>query len=328
MDTGFGVKRVDDPNLLAIVRAVTVDLTYRQGAISVLTAGVLFSFTAIFFRALEHANDWQFLTVRGGSAALVLLCVAWIRRRRADVARVSLGGRTIVAGLLMAAMAVCFVLALARTTAALTIFMLPAAPFFGAFFGRVFLGESVSLLTLGAMAVAAVGVAVMVGSGIEAGQTSGVIFAAAIPVMLGLYNVLIRSGGHQADPLQPAIIAGVAILIGAGWVSFATVGLAYSAKDFLLAFAAGGIALGLGLPLYNIGHRSVPTAQVSLLNLSEIVLTPLWVWIWPGEVPSGGTLIGGAVVLSAVVYLVIASDRAVREPRNPAPDPPRVSTAE
>jgi len=288
------------------------DLSYRQGAVSVLIAGVLFSFTAILFRGLENANDWQFLTLRGGSAALVLLIVASIRRKGRAVPFDQINARTVVAGLLLASMSVLFILALARTTAALTIFMLAAAPFFGAFFGRVVLREGVSRVTVGAMTAAVVGVAIMVGSGIDAGQTSGVILAATIPIMLGLYNVLIRAGGNKADPVLPAIIAGVALLIVAGIVSLVTVGLEYSVRDLLLGLGAGGIALGIGLPLYNLGHRSVPTAQVSLLNLSEIVLTPMWVWIWPGEVPSSGTLIGGAVVLAAVVYLVIASDRESR----------------
>jgi drug/metabolite transporter (DMT)-like permease len=288
------------------------DLSYRQGAVSVLAAGVLFSFTAVLFRGLENSNDWQFLTIRGGSAALVLLIVVFVQRKGRPVSLGQIDGRTIVAGLLLASMSVLFILALARTTAALAIFMLAAAPFSGAFFGRVVLREHVSMITVGAMAAAVAGVAIMVGSGIDAGHTSGVILAAALPIMLGLYNVLIRSGGTRADPVMPAIIAGVALVIVAGIVSLVTVGLEYSLHDLLLGFVAGGIALGIGLPLYNVGHRSVPTAQVSLLNLSEIVLTPLWVWIWPGEVPSSGTLIGGAVVLAAVVFLVVASDRASR----------------
>jgi len=74
-----------------------------------------------------------------------------------------------------------------------------------------------------------------------------------------------------------------------------------------LACVSGGVALGIGLPLFNLGHRSVPAARVSLLLMTEIVLAPLWVWIWPGETPRVGTLIGGAIVLAAVVWLVTKS---------------------
>ncbi len=298
----------------AVMRALVgeAELNYRQGAGVVLVAGVMFSFTALLFRALDDANDWQFLTIRGGSTALVLLLVAYIRRNKRPVHFDQIDGKVVLAGLLIAAMSILFILALARTTAALTTFLLAAAPFFGALFGRLFLKEAVSMITVAAMLAAMSGVAVMVGFGIEAGQTTGVLFAALIPVVLGLYNVLLRSKGSSVDPILPAIIAGTALVVVAAGVSLTTVGLALSAKDMLLGFAAGGVVLGVGLPLFNLGHRSVPTAQVSLLNLSEIVLAPLWVWIWPGEVPSVGTLIGGAIVLAAVVFLVVASDRAIR----------------
>ena len=80
--------------------------------------------------------------------------------------------------------------------------------------------------------------------------------------------------------------------------------------DALLACITGGFALGVGLPMFNLGHRSVAAARVSLLLMTEVVLAPLWVWIWPGETARVGTLIGGGIVLGAVVWLVTrASDR-------------------
>ncbi len=288
------------------------ELDYRQGAAIVLLAGVMFSFTALLFRALESANDWQFLTIRGGSTALVLLGVAYIRRKGRPVQFSEVDLKVVVAGLLLGSMSILFILALARTTAALTTFLLAAAPFSGAFLGRIFLREKVTGATVGAMVGALVGVAIMVGAGIEAGQSSGVLLAALIPLLLGIYNVLLRSKGSAVDPILPAIIAGTSLAIVTGIVSLVTVGLAMSVRDLLLGFAAGGVVLGMGLPLFNLGHRYVPAAQLSLLNLSEIVLTPLWVWIWPGEVPSIGTLVGGAIVLVAVVFLVVATDRRLK----------------
>jgi drug/metabolite transporter (DMT)-like permease len=87
--------------------------------------------------------------------------------------------------------------------------------------------------------------------------------------------------------------------------------LAVSWRDAGLATLTGGLALGIGLPMFNLGHRSVAAARVSLLLMTEIVLAPLWVWIWPGETPRVGTLIGGAIVLAAVVWLV--SNTAAQE---------------
>ena len=157
-----------------------------------------------------------------------------------------------------------------------------------------------------------VGVGIMAGSGFGAGDASGVLLAALIPVIMGLYNVLVRSSGDSVNPMLPGIVAGVVLTIVAGGVALASTGLDLGLRDAVIAFVSGGVVLGIGIPLFNLGHRAVPTAQISLLNLAEIVLTPVWVWIWPGEVPAAGTLLGGGIVIAAVVYLVLASDRALR----------------
>jgi drug/metabolite transporter (DMT)-like permease len=300
--------------LQAVARAFAGkgSLTYRQGASLILIAGVLFSFTALLFRAVDTATDWQFLMLRGSSMALVLLTVAFGRRRGRAIRLADVTWRAALAGVILASMSMLFILALARTTAAMVTFLLAAAPISGALFGRVVLRESVSIATALAVLATFGGVGIMVSSGIEAGDTSGVVLAALIPLIFGLYNVLIRSSGAALDPIVPAIVSGLVLTVVCGGVVLSGAGFGLGLRDVILGCLSGGAVLGIGLPLFNLGHRAVPTAQVSLLNLTEVVLTPLWVWIWPGEVPSGGTLVGGAIVLAAVVYLVLASDRALR----------------
>jgi drug/metabolite transporter (DMT)-like permease len=160
--------------------------------------------------------------------------------------------------------------------------------------------------TLVAIGSTALGVTVMVGTGLDAGSGVGVLFAASIPVLVGLYNVLLRSGG-DVDPVVPALIAGTVLAFGSGAVAVLDGGLGVGWRDAGLACITGGFALGVGLPLFNLGHRSVAAARVSLLLMTEVVLAPLWVWIWPGETPRVGTLVGGAIVLGAVVWLVLGS---------------------
>jgi drug/metabolite transporter (DMT)-like permease len=291
-----------------IVRAFAgeVELTERQGALTVATAGVLFSSTAIAYRAVESASDWQFLAYRGGSTAVAMLMLVFVRRNSRPVRLRGTSVRIVLAGLVLATMSMVYIFALARTSAAITLFLLAAAPVFAAIFGWMLLREAVVKQTIVAMAMTGVGVGVMVGTGIDVGSGRGVLLAATIPVGVGLYNVLLRSDGG-ADPVIPALIAGVALGVGAGSMAVFESGLVVSWRDAGLACATGGLALGLGLPLFNLGHRSVAAARVSLLLMTEVVLAPLWVWIWPGETPGVGTLIGGAIVLGSVVWLVLAS---------------------
>ena len=290
------------------------DLDYRTGALIVALSGVLFSFTGILFRGVEDASDWQFLVLRGGGATLAMLAIIALRSRHRPVPLHNVGLRTGLAGVLLGAMSTFYVLAFARTTVATVTFLIAAGPLSGALFGRVMLGERLTRTTVVAIALAAGGIAVMAADGIDAGAVDGFLLAAAIPAMLGLYNVLVRST-PTVDPVVPALIANSIVVVVAATVALADDGLAMSMRDVTLGFVAGFVLIGGGLPLFNLGHRSVPTAQISLLIMTELVLAPIWVWIWPGERPSTATLVGGSVVLAAVVFQILAADRVpVRRP--------------
>ncbi len=283
-------------------------LPYLWGVALVSGAGVIFSFTALFFRATEQASDWQFLFYRGISATFSLSVLVYLRRNSRPVKRSAVNARSLLAGVLLAAMSMLFILSLARTTVATAIFLQSAAPFSGAFFGWLLLRERVEARTWVAMAAAVVGVAIMVGAGLEAGSSTGVLMAALLPVIFGLYNVLIKTA-RESDPLVPALVGSIVLALGSAVMAATNGGIPVSLRDALLGLAAGGVLLAGGLPMLNLGHLSVPTAQVSLLLLTEVVLAPLWVWIWPGEKPAAGILIGGAIVLSAVVALALTAPK-------------------
>ncbi len=279
------------------------ELSEREGSVLLALSGAIFSFTAVAYRAVDVANDWQFLAYRGGSTAVAMFAVVALRRRSRPVDFGATTWRVVFAGFLLAITSMLYILALSRIPAATTLLLLATAPIFAAVFGWLLLRERVHTVTFIAIGVSMVGMAIMVGTGLDAGSAVGVVFALLIPICVGLYNVVLRSS-PGADPVVPALLAGLFLGLGAAIAASANGGLGVSWRDAALACVSGGLALGIGLPLFNIGHRSVPAARVSLLLMTEIVLAPLWVWIWPGETPRIGTLIGGAIVLAAVVWLV------------------------
>ena len=295
----------------AVGRAFVGDgeLTERQGAILVAGSGVAFSVTAIAFRGVERASDFQFLTYRGLSTALVMVLLIIVRRSGRPVSFAGVSWRTWAAALVLAVTSMLYILALSRTSAATTLFLLAAAPVFAAIIGWVLLRERVEQSTLIAIGITAVGVTIMVGAGLDAGSALGLFFAALIPVLVGLYSVIQRSVS-RVDPVIPTLIAAVFLTLGSGVIALSTSGLGVSGRDLTMAVISGGFAMGLGLPLFNLGHRSVAAARIPLLIMTEVVLAPLWVWIWPGETPDAGTLIGGAVIMSAVAWLMLRTRRS------------------
>jgi drug/metabolite transporter (DMT)-like permease len=92
--------------------------------------------------------------------------------------------------------------------------------------------------------------------------------------------------------------------VGAGLSAFLAGGLvgslAVSGHDLLLSMLLGCAQVGAGFLLITLGTRSVPAGEVALLAQSEIVLAPIWVWVFVDEVPGQLTLLGGAIVLAAV----------------------------
>ena len=295
----------------AVGRAFVGDgeLTERQGAILVAGSGVAFSVTAIAFRRVERASDFQFLTYRGLSTALVMVLLIIVRRSGRPVSFAGVSWRTWAAALVLAVTSMLYILALSRTSAATTLFLLAAAPVFAAIIGWVLLRERVEQSTLIAIGITAVGVTIMVGAGLDAGSALGLFFAALIPVLVGLYSVIQRSVA-RVDPVIPTLIAAVFLTLGSGVIALSDTGLGVSGRDLTMAVISGGFAMGLGLPLFNLGHRSVAAARIPLLIMTEVVLAPLWVWIWPGETPDAGTLIGGAVIMSAVAWLMLRTRRS------------------
>jgi drug/metabolite transporter (DMT)-like permease len=72
-------------------------------------------------------------------------------------------------------------------------------------------------------------------------------------------------------------------------------------KDIALLATLGICQIGLGFVFLTVGARLIPAAEVALITLLEIVLGPLWVWLFVSERPATATLVGGAIVLAAVL---------------------------
>jgi drug/metabolite transporter (DMT)-like permease len=76
--------------------------------------------------------------------------------------------------------------------------------------------------------------------------------------------------------------------------------LVISGRDLALLALMGSFQLGLGLFLFLRGVARLPAATAGLLTLGEVILAPLWVWLFLNETPSPATLVGGGILLLAL----------------------------
>lgn len=294
-----------------------VDPDYARGVVLVALAGVFWSVGGLLIRLIEAASAWQIVLFRALALALTLTLIIALRHRgRLLRAFGDAGWNGAAAGVLLSGGFIGFVLALHHTTVANATFMLGASPFFGALLGRLVLGEPLRRATALAMAAALAGVGVMVGGGLVLGTIRGNLLALGASFSFAIFSVLLRRG-REHDMLPCVAIAGVVsalialpvVLAGAPSLGSA---LLLTPRDLALCAVMGAVQVGCGLALFTLGARHVPVAELTLLSLTELALAPIWVWLAIGEVPSGYTLVGGAIIITAITYQALSGARRRR----------------
>jgi drug/metabolite transporter (DMT)-like permease len=281
----------------------------RRGLALVGLSALIWSTGGLIVRSLESADVWT--TVFWRSLFAVLFLVAFIAvRDRGQAFQVfrAIGRPGLVVGLCFTSASIGLVLALSLTSVANTLIMISTAPLIAALLGRVVLGERVKLRSWLAMAAALFGVGLMVSD--SSGQTSlaGDAIAFVIACSLAVATVTIRK--HRAVRMTPATCLG-ALLAGLIALPFAAPG-SVTPGDFGLLAVFGAGQLGLGLALFATGARLAPAAEVALISVLEPILGPIWVWAVLGEHPGAMALIGGGIVLFALVVHTILDQRKVK----------------
>jgi drug/metabolite transporter (DMT)-like permease len=130
--------------------------------------------------------------------------------------------------------------------------------------------------------------------------------------MFSIATVITRRFAHVR--MTPATCLGT--MLAAAFAGSQATQFAVSGHDMAFLFAFGVINLGLGLAFFATGARLVPAAIAALLGTFEPILGPIWVWLVHGEVPSVRTIIGGAVVVAALlVHIGLEFKRQARPAR-------------
>ncbi len=291
------------------------DPHYFRGVALVVLAGGLMSIGGIGVRLIESAGAWQILFYRSLALIATLLVVLATRNRGGPLGAFRAAGLpAMVAGLSLSFAFCGFIFSLSYTTVANTLFVLAAAPFLATVLGLLVLGEAVRRATWLAMAVAFAGIGAMVWEGFARGNHLGDVTALLAALGFAGFTVALRWG--KTRDMQPAVCwaalltavaAGVAIPLSGG-------GFAITARDLGLCAIMGAVQIGAGLLVYTAGSRHLPAAELALLALTEVALGPIWVWLGIGETPSLATLLGGAIVLGAIIGNALSGLRRWRPP--------------
>jgi drug/metabolite transporter (DMT)-like permease len=268
----------------------------RRGQLFVALAAVAWSTAGVLQRQLSVDTATQV----AGRALFAFLFVAGVvavmNRGETWTAFRSMGRAGLGVAACTAVASGAFVVALNHAGVANVLFMQALAPIAAALLAWIALGEAVSRRSWIAMAIAVLGVGLMVG-GPGTGGAIGVSASLTMTLAFALALVITR---HRRDiSMAPAIcLSQLFVLVAAAPLADPASVTAHD-LSFLVLLGVGQI--GLGLVFLTVGARLIPAAEVALITMLEIVLGPLWVWIALSERPAGTTILGGVVVILAVL---------------------------
>ena len=268
------------------------------GPLLVFLGACTLSFGGLIVKSFEGANLWQILFWRSIFFSIVVLVFLTISHKKSffrSIYKVGLPG--FLGGIVLSFGYAGYVFAMYNTTVANANFIIQTQTIFLAIFGYIFLKEKISKLTLASIFLAFFGIFLMLGSSLTPGQMIGNIAAFVMPISFAVLILTVRKYPN-VDMIPLQLIAGIgAIIIG---YLFSTK-IIISSHDIFLGFVAGFFQVGLGFIFITIGAKTTPSALVGIIMLTEAVLGPLWAWLFISETPPLVVLVGGTIVLSAVL---------------------------
>jgi drug/metabolite transporter (DMT)-like permease len=286
-------------------------MPYRQGVALVLAAGALWSLMALMLRQIEAASVWQILFWRSLGVVPVLFAFVWWTSKGQpfqQIRSIGLAGTVGAFGLVFAFAGAIY--AIQSTTVANAVFLFTASPFVAALLGWIVLREQVGFWTWAAIALAVIGMYVMVREGLAIGAMHGNIAALLSAAGFGAFSVALRWG--KVGDMLPVSMLGAAFSVVVAGIVLTLQGqpILVSGWDMGVSLVMGMGVLALGMVAYTLGSKVIPAAQLTLLSLVEVLLAPLWVFLFLGETASAATFLGGGVLLAAVALNAVMGAKA------------------
>ncbi|MEJ6004107.1 DMT family transporter [Paucibacter sp. AS339] len=295
-------------------------MTHRKAVFLMLLVTLLWSSAGVVTRHIEAARSFELTFWRSAFNALALLiCLFWLRgpalwsqlRRPSRLVMLS--------ALCWAVMFTAFMVAITLTSVANVLVTMALSPLLTALLARLFLHHRLAARTWAAIVLASLGIAWMFAHEVGQGAASaagtgllGIAVAMGVPIASAVNWCVMQYAGRAPVSREGAVQGSdvgkdlpLAVLLGALLSALVTLPLAWplqaSTHDMILLAGLG--AFQLALPCLLVVHlsRVLSGPEVALLAQLEVILGVLWAWLWAGEQPSSAALLGGALVLSALV---------------------------
>ena len=268
------------------------------GYLLLLFGAFCLSWGGFIVRSFEEASVWQILLIRS-VFFVIALTFFLISTYKKDTLKIfkDAGYPALFAGLVLSLSFVAYVYAMTIITVANVVFIISTQTMFLAITGYIFLKEKISLISFISIVLAMSGITIMIGDSILSGSLLGNIIALAIPINFSILVIIIRKN-KNLDMVPAIFYSGIFSLI---YGLILSESYTFSYHDIKMGFFLGVPQLAFGFICITIGSRSTASTTVGLLMLTETLFAPVWVWLFLNEIPPISVLIGGAIIIGAII---------------------------
>jgi drug/metabolite transporter (DMT)-like permease len=288
-------------------------ILHRRAVLTMILCCFLWSIAGLVTRNLDSAKSFEVTFWRSFWCAVAMIAwFAW-HERGAAWAHICASGRGgMISGMCWAVMFTCFMVALTMTSTANTLIVNSLSPLITALLAWLVLKSPIPGRTWLAIAIAFVGMAIMFGSALEgkSGAALGMMVAFGVPVAAAINLINMKKSGATID-LAPAVLIGA--VISCAVTLPLSLPFAASAKDVALLALLGVFQLAIPCVLLIRAAKHLSAPETALLSMLEVIMGPLWTWLFASETPTVATLIGGGIVIGALLLneVVPARRRAI-----------------
>lgn len=277
-------------------------LTHTKAVFLMVGVTLMWSIAGVITRQLEHARSFEITFWRSFFTVASLMVILPFFQGRQVFTRIRDGGSSLwISGVCWSVMFTAFMVALTLTSVANVLVTMSVGPFLTALLARMVIGHRIPLRTWLAILVAGSGIAYMYAAQVTGGQLAGTLVALCVPFAGAVnWTVVQRSNARGLNvDLVPAVLVGAVIS------TVTTLPLAMplqaSGHDIGLLAVLGLFQLAIPCALSVVCARVLKAPEIALLASLEVIFGILLVWVGAGEEPTRTVIVGGALVLGALV---------------------------
>ena len=224
---------------------------------------------------------------------------------------------TLLTSFLYAGTLTCFVYANKNTTAANAIFLQYTAPIYILILAPFILKEKFRVDDLITVVICLMGMSLFflepqnAENKLAANVFWGNVAALVSGLFFGLYFILLRHPRSlQKNPALSVFYGNILIVLLMLPLIFSNPPAQINSNDILAILFLGIFQIGIAYVLFTNGIAGgVRSLDASIIGFIEPLLNPIWVFLIIGERPSIWAIVGGAVIIAAVIFHTIKSNQ-------------------